>query len=85
MSEFLGGLDASNLSPLGLVDIDAVQDLGELVPVFSVVNLLRVRAENVDPIILETERNVLWKLTYAKAMLVISTTAATVRDNYLRR
>jgi len=60
----LGILEGSSFSPIRLIDTDAVQDGGELVPVLGVIDLLGIRTKYVDTAVLEPQGDVLGELTW---------------------
>ncbi|GKT75685.1 hypothetical protein ColTof4_08108 [Colletotrichum tofieldiae] len=63
ISKGLSLLDGGELLPCRLVDANAIEDLGELLSVLGLVNVLRVGSENLSTAgLLETKRNVLGKL-----------------------
>lgn len=62
VGKLLCGVKAGNLRPFGLIDTNGIEDGGELVAIFSVVNLLWVGTEDVKSGLLEPQRDVLGQL-----------------------
>lgn len=63
IGKLLGSLDRGELLPGGLVHADAVEDLGELLTVLGLVNVLGVGTQNLGPTcLLKSERDVLGQL-----------------------
>jgi hypothetical protein len=64
LSEGVGVTDGGEFFPGWLVNTYRVENLRELVSVFSLVNVFRVGTENSSfAFFLQSESNVLWKLT----------------------
>lgn len=58
-SKLLGSLQGRHLSPLRLIDPDAVQNGGEFVTILRIVNHFRVSTKNGHAIVLQTQCDVL--------------------------
>jgi len=62
--ELIGSVNAGDLGPRRLIDTNAIENGRELVTVFSVVDHLRISAQDVNSILLEPEGNVLRELSW---------------------
>ena len=64
VGKLLCGVKAGDLCPFGLVNANGIEDGGELVAVFSVVDLIWIGTEDVKARLLEPQRDVLRELAY---------------------
>ena len=63
VSKLLGGFYTRSLCPLRLINTNLVKDRGELVTVFSIINLFRICTQDVNTGFFEAKSDILRKLT----------------------
>ena len=68
LRKLFGSSNTGNLRPLRLVDADLVQNGGEFVTIFSMIDVLRIRSEDIDTRVFQTESDILRKLAYYRVV-----------------